>query len=103
MKTHTEAWVEVAESLGEREFLARHSGFFLISSEEPVELATLFNTEIVDFGSTRARPPSRRKFEVRWIAKAHDSPYPDRISVGRAGNCMVLDGRELFDLLSRMV
>jgi hypothetical protein len=87
--TQTDAWVELAQSLGECEFVARHPGFFLISTEEPVELSTLYDTQVVDFGSNAGRPLGRRRFDVRWIAKAPDSPYPDRVSVGRARNCDV--------------
>jgi hypothetical protein len=84
--TQADAWVELAISLGETEFVARHPGFFLVASEEAIELSTLFDTDVVDFGAGSSIT-GRRKFDVRWITKAADSPYPDRISIGRARNC----------------
>jgi hypothetical protein len=85
--THTDAWVELAESLGAQQFVERHPGHFLLSSEQAVEPSRVYTTATVDFGAKPVRLPGRRNFEVRWIAKAEDSPYPDRISVGRARNC----------------
>ena len=87
MTTHMQAWIELAQSLGERDFLARHPGFFLVSTEEPGDLLTLFDTDVVDFGAPRVRRPSRRTFEVRGIEKSPENPTPDRISVGRKRSC----------------
>jgi hypothetical protein len=85
MSTHTAAWAELARSLGEREFLAKHAGYFLLSSSDAAELSSVCGTEI-DSGPIRV---SRRKFEVRWIRRTTESEHPDRITVGRAGNCDV--------------
>ena len=86
MSVHTTAWVELAQSLGEREFLARHPGFFLLSSHEAAELSTLHGATEIDSGPIKI---ARRKFEVRWIRRTHDSEHPDRITVGRGGDCDV--------------
>jgi hypothetical protein len=86
MSVNTTAWIELAQSLGEREFLARHPGFFLLSSHEAAELSTLHGATEIDSGPIKI---ARRKFEVRWIRRTHDSKHPDRITVGRAGDCDV--------------
>ncbi len=89
MTTETDAWIELADTLGEREFVARHPGFFLVSSDQLGDAGTLFTTDVVDFGKAGARVSRRKAIEVRWIAKPQDHPYSDRISVGRARNCDV--------------
>jgi hypothetical protein len=86
MSVNTTAWVELAQSLGEREFLARHPGFFLLSSHEAAELSTLHGATEIDSGPIRM---VRRKFEVRWIRRTHESEHPKRITVGRGGDCDV--------------
>ena len=86
MSVHTTAWIELAQSLGEREFLARHPGFFLLSSHEAAELSTLHGATEIDSGPIRV---VKRKFEVRWIRRTHESDHPNRITVGRGGDCDV--------------
>jgi hypothetical protein len=90
---HTDAWVEYAQVLGQQEFIARHPGCFLLSSEDPVEelsLSSVETTRVVDLARAQKHRRSRRVFEVRWIAKAEDSsPASDTISVGRSRACDV--------------
>jgi hypothetical protein len=89
--THTDAWIEYSQALGEREFLARHPGCFLLSSDNLVEelsLSSAETTNIVDFARAQKGRPPRRMVEVRWIAKAEDSSSAsDKISVGRSRSC----------------
>jgi hypothetical protein len=80
------AWIDWARSLGRRDFLARHRGFFLLLSEDPIELSTFHETEVHALSAQR-RSAKRRLFEIRFIEKAEGNPDPDRISVGRAGTC----------------
>jgi hypothetical protein len=83
----TTAWVELAKSLGERKFLARHPGFFLLTTSGPDELNSLY--------STISSVPSpgkllRRTVGVRWVHRTRESPEAsDGITVGRAGDCDV--------------
>ena len=92
MNTHTQAWGDVVRSLSQREFVKRHPGFFLLSTSDPAELSTLFQTMVVakdDKSPNRAsRSAGRRAFEVRWIHKAEGSTEePDHVTVGRASQC----------------
>lgn len=90
MNTHTDAWIELAHQLGKEQFLARHPGFFLFSSDKLEDTsAAIFETKVGDFAEPKPRRSFSRTFEVRWIAKGKDNPYADRISVGRARNCDV--------------
>jgi hypothetical protein len=89
--THTDAWIEYSQALGEHEFLVRHPGCFLLSSENLVEelsLSSVETTRIVDFAHVQKSRPRRRMVEVRWIARVEDSSSaPDTISVGRHRSC----------------
>ena len=40
----------------------------------------------IDSGPIRV---ARRKIEVRWIRRTHESEHPERITVGRASDCDV--------------
>jgi pSer/pThr/pTyr-binding forkhead associated (FHA) protein len=85
--TRTEAWIEIARSVAEQEFLARYPGYFLLAGEETDELPTLDETQSID---TVVAPPASNqipKFEVRWIASRHGG---DVITVGRANNCDIV-------------
>jgi hypothetical protein len=85
----TTAWVELAKSLGERKFLARHPGFFLLTTSGPDELSSLYST----ISSVPASTPGRlmrRTVGVRWIHRTRETPEAsDGITVGRAGDCDV--------------
>jgi hypothetical protein len=77
-------WAELARSLGERKFVARHGGFFLLSTEcahapAPEKLPT---EGVVPKSKTNAR----RSFEVLPVAKSEDEEAGP-ITVGRARKC----------------
>jgi hypothetical protein len=77
----TEEWVQLARSLGERRFLAKHRGLFLLTTSGTDELSSLYNTS----SSVTSGRLRRRTVGVRFIHPAEDSADPSRITVGRSG------------------
>jgi len=77
----TEQWLELLKSLGEKQFLQRHTGFFLVATDEAVELSTTVQTMVTEprkKGSTM-----RRCFDVFWVAGAEAG----QVRVGRSRSC----------------
>ncbi len=80
-------WVEQARSLGERKFVARFVGFYLLSTEDNVELQTMLQTKVTEAPNPRRRLASRN-FEIRNVIKAAENDEP--ISVGRSRTCDIV-------------
>lgn len=79
----TESLEQEAARVGEAEFVARHPHPFL-TFDAPEEDDLHFMTELGNV------PPTRKQIVVASIAKREKSPFPDRISVGRARNSDVV-------------
>jgi hypothetical protein len=83
-------WADEARALGERKFVARHQGFFLLSTEDAFELQTeeslraMLQTEVVSAKSKSV--VGRRNFQVRPVVKADDQ-QGGAITVGRWHAC----------------
>ena len=74
-------WAELAKSLGQRKFVARYEGFFLLSTDDTLELQTVMQTQSLS-GPKPKGSLSRQSFEVLPVAKAEDGEKLRR-SVGR--------------------
>jgi hypothetical protein len=85
--TRTEAWVELARSTKEDDFLTRFPGYFLLAGEEAAEFTVTEETRVADFGAAAKIGDRIPSFEVRWVASAHGS---DVITVGRDAGCDVV-------------
>jgi hypothetical protein len=83
MAAATEAWIELARSMGQRAFVAQHPGWFLLISREPGELATIEDT----LSNVKRAALARRMLEVRWIEG--NAREPRRFTVGRSSKCDV--------------
>jgi hypothetical protein len=80
----TDDVIEDAHSLSLVDFVARYPGLYLLTGASDERVNTGFRTDVVDPTKSRG---SRARAEVIPVAKASGNPYPDRVSVGRAGNC----------------
>jgi hypothetical protein len=89
VSVQTQAWGDIVRSLSPKEFLRRHPGYFLLSTSDPSELSTMFQTQILpEDNKEKKAKAGRRSFEVRWIHKeSNDQHDPSLISVGRASSC----------------
>jgi hypothetical protein len=79
----------LAAQLSRPEFVACHTGLYLILAERPEALGSQFSTDVVSVDEMRDDAGAGR-LEVKVVAKAPGNPYPDRISVGRARNCDIV-------------
>jgi hypothetical protein len=79
-----EAWGELIRQLGAKQFIERHPGFFLLATEEAVELSTYMQTVVPDKNKAGA---ARRRFEVHWVSRPGGEPGP--VTVGRARTCEI--------------
>src|SRR4051812_38906911 len=78
----TEAWLELLRSLGEKQFIQRHPGFFLIATDEAADLSTTVQTVVPE--AKKRGDTIRRRFEVFHVAPA-DGTGP--VTVGRSRTC----------------
>lgn len=85
MPIDTEVWIDLARTLGERGFVAKHPGWFLLVSREPGDLPTLEQTRSAGAGAGAAM--ARRLVELRWVGSA--DAKKQRFTVGRSRTCDV--------------
>jgi hypothetical protein len=76
-----EEWLELVKSLGEKTFLQRHPGFFLVSTDEGLEMSTTVQTLVPE--AKKKGDTIRRRFDVFWVAGAAGGP----VTVGRSRSC----------------
>ena len=87
--------VRFARTLSREEFVQRFLGKYLVLSFDQRELpGASFQTAVTgrpkDRGDGHSDDRGPKAFQVVAIAKAQGNPYPDRISVGRTGNCDIV-------------
>src|SRR5581483_1359663 len=82
----TEVWIDLARTLGERGFVAKHPGWFLLVSREPGESPTLEQTR----SATSSAAMARRLIELRWVGSP--DAHKRRFTVGRSRTCDVAFG-----------
>jgi hypothetical protein len=93
---------KLAKTLTEKEFSARFPHLFLLLHQANDGISPLaFHTEVIDLehegaaaqhARPRPHPSAAAAAGLRIVAlvKAPSSPYPDRVSIGRARNCDVV-------------
>ncbi len=79
---------KLIDSLPRAKFVAQVSGNFLlvVSMLDQQAAKGAFHTHSEGSGPTLRAP----KLEIFEVVKARGNPFPDRISVGRAGNCDIV-------------
>jgi hypothetical protein len=82
-------WVDLARSLGERKFVARHAGYFLLTTEDAVELTTMLQTRVTD-GPNARRRLAGRNIEIRPVEHAATSPAGSPVTIGRSRTCDIV-------------
>ena len=81
-------WAELAKSMGQRKFVARYEGFFLLSTDDTLELQTVMQTQSLS-GPKAKGSLARRTFEVLPVARAADGDEDAPITIGRTRTCDV--------------
>jgi hypothetical protein len=78
-------WVDEAKTSSREGFVARHRCFFLLAYMSKKADAVGFKTELA-----ASSEESQGTLLVLPLVKREDSPYTDRVSIGRAPNCDVV-------------
>ncbi len=78
-------WIAQAKSLSRAAFVSRHPNHFLLAYMSKKPDSAGFKTELA-----ASSEESQGTLVVLPLVKAESSPYADRISIGRAGNCDVV-------------
>jgi hypothetical protein len=83
--------VRFARTLSRDQFVERFKGLYLYVSSDPRDMpAGSFQTAVTGRPKERAEGAGPVAVQVIAIEKAPGNPYPDRVSVGRTGNCDVV-------------
>lgn len=83
--------VRFARTLSRDQFVERFPGFYLYVSSDPRDMpAGSFQTAVTGRPKDRSAGVGPVAVQVIAIVKAPGNPYPDRISVGRTGNCDIV-------------